>query len=570
MTMGGRNATAGRRRRGSGLPSKVHRFVTSERFLHWALAIPFIVLYASALLMLLFWGEPQPRHVRALAAWIHKIAGIGLVVLPPLVLLGGWREWRVHLANVREAWTWRASDVRWLLLSPLAAVDRRIRLPEQGRFNAGEKLNFMWVCATYPLYIVTGLLIWMPGAALIPWVIHLTMAALGVVPVVGHIYLATVNPSTRAGLEGMITGWVDREWAKHHYRRWFRQRFERGPAAITFPSLPATLRQPAEIRCATCGETKWFASWEQLLQRVFQVRPLFCATCEREMVPAVGQGAPELAHAVLQQLRAASGAQEGGAADGFELRHDPNRVMRGAPRAQATLWRPLMLEASPEIAHAFPIYVRQHALHALDDHLRAAGSQGTVGFLIGDLWADPVTQECWIEIQRVLRLAHAVDRDKTAPAVGGVWERLQGEAERTGSRLLGWYHGQPSGDAELRPADAETHRQYFSEPWQVFLVTVTGEPAQLGAFYRPNGLSLEATGILPFLEVADRDTVAPEGKQRTRVRWKNYRPEAWHVPDRAAGVTGVSQAIAVPTSAGQGGFRGDLFRRPGSHPKRPA
>ncbi len=34
--------------------------------------------------------------------------------------------------------------------------------------------------------------------------------------------MATINPSTRVGLKGMITGFVNRHWAAHHYPKWFR------------------------------------------------------------------------------------------------------------------------------------------------------------------------------------------------------------------------------------------------------------------------------------------------------------------------------------------------------------
>lgn len=307
MTSRDRSATAGSRQtHRSGLPAKIQRFVASERFVHWALAIPFVLLYASALAMLVFWGEPQPRYIRTASSWVHKVSGIGLIVLPPLALLWGRREWRVHRSNIREAWTWTRNDFRWLLLSPLAAVNPRIQLPDQGKFNAAEKLNFMMVCTTYPLYIITGILIWLPGAAFVSWLLHVAMAALGLVLVAGHIFMATINPSTRTGLQGMITGWVDREWAKHHYRRWYRERFER-TVAPSLPRLaPSSLKHPAKIRCGSCGEVHTFESWERLLQRLFQVEPLFCWKCKDEVVPALGGSAPGLARAVLQHLEHSS------------------------------------------------------------------------------------------------------------------------------------------------------------------------------------------------------------------------------------------------------------------------
>ena len=287
---------------------EVYRFVVSERFLHWALAIPFVVLYLTAAAMLLLWSEPAPRVFHAGASWIHKIFDVALTVLPPLVLLRGRSQWRVHVGNITEAWSWTRNDFAWLLLSPVAAMNSRVQLPEQGRFNAAEKLNFMMVSATYPLYIATGILIWLPGAWLAPWYLHLAMAALGVALVIGHIFMAAVNPSTKAGLQGMITGWVDKEWAKHHYRQWYRENFE-GSAAKAVAEHRASLKKPAKVRCTKCGETRTFRSWERLLQRTLQVEPLYCTKCEAEIGSSGGSGTSGLATEVLQHL-AQSGAAE--------------------------------------------------------------------------------------------------------------------------------------------------------------------------------------------------------------------------------------------------------------------
>ena len=57
-----------------------------------------------------------------------------------------------------------------------ASLNKKIELPHQGKFNAAEKINFMVLVSTYPLYIVTGLLIWMPGVAIVAWFLHFGMA----------------------------------------------------------------------------------------------------------------------------------------------------------------------------------------------------------------------------------------------------------------------------------------------------------------------------------------------------------------------------------------------------------
>ena len=38
--------------------------------------------------------------------------------------------------------------------------------------------------------------------------------------VAGHIYLATLNTSTRHSLRGMTLGTVRREWARKHHPKW--------------------------------------------------------------------------------------------------------------------------------------------------------------------------------------------------------------------------------------------------------------------------------------------------------------------------------------------------------------
>jgi cytochrome b subunit of formate dehydrogenase len=35
-----------------------------------------------------------------------------------------------------------------------------------------------------------------------------------------HLYMALVNPATRHALHGILSGKVDREWARRHYPRW--------------------------------------------------------------------------------------------------------------------------------------------------------------------------------------------------------------------------------------------------------------------------------------------------------------------------------------------------------------
>jgi formate dehydrogenase subunit gamma len=77
----------------------------------------------------------------------------------------------------------------------------------------------------YPILAITGLILWASKIAFLSWLIHIGMAALAAPLVLGHMYMAVINRSTRAGLGGMFSGYVDREWARHHYALWYREHF---------------------------------------------------------------------------------------------------------------------------------------------------------------------------------------------------------------------------------------------------------------------------------------------------------------------------------------------------------
>jgi formate dehydrogenase subunit gamma len=208
--------------------AKILRFNCSERMLHWAIAVPFLVCYITALVMVVHYNPDPLRPYRALFSWTHRISGICLTVLPMLVMYKSRGNVRIHFYNIKQAWRWVLDDFKWLALMLLAAFSSKTRLPDQGKFNAAEKLNFMVLMGTYPLYIGTGLLIWLTNCAFLSWIVHVLMAMIATPLVLGHMYMAMISRSGRPGLQGMISGFVDRQWAKHHYRRWYAEHYEPG------------------------------------------------------------------------------------------------------------------------------------------------------------------------------------------------------------------------------------------------------------------------------------------------------------------------------------------------------
>ena len=226
------------------VPDTILRFRESERQMHWALAVPFMVCYTTALILVLVYNPSPLRPFRTVFSWTHRISGVCLFALPLWTIAQYRREFAIHWQNIREVWAWRLDDVKWLLLMGPSTLNKAIALPDSDKFNAAEKLNFMMLTATYPLYIITGFLIWLPGVAYLSWLVHLSMAALATPLILGHIFMATMNPDTRVGLSGMVSGFVDRHWAMHHYRRWYDANF--GSSVVL--AEPAADSAPAQSR----------------------------------------------------------------------------------------------------------------------------------------------------------------------------------------------------------------------------------------------------------------------------------------------------------------------------------
>ncbi|MGE5359211.1 MAG: cytochrome b/b6 domain-containing protein [Bacteroidales bacterium] len=229
----------------------VLRFRPSERHMHWAVAMPFMVCYTTALVLIFVYNPNPSLPFRRVVSWAHRLSGLCLLMLPLATIVRHRRDALIHAHNVRRVWTWSRDDLAWLLRIGPASVCRSVSLPHQGKFNAGEKINFMTLTCTYPLLLMTGLVIWFGGVPYLSWLAHFSLAALATPLIAGHIFMATVNPDTRPGLSGVITGFVDRHWARHHYHHWYQELYgdadaRAAAASAAGPAVPGSCAaQPA-------------------------------------------------------------------------------------------------------------------------------------------------------------------------------------------------------------------------------------------------------------------------------------------------------------------------------------
>ncbi|MEW6511092.1 MAG: cytochrome b/b6 domain-containing protein [Bacteroidota bacterium] len=262
-----------------GHSEKVLRFHKTERMLHWAIAIPFMICWLSALILFVVYNPDPHRSFRSFFSVVHRLSGISLIVLPIVVLVKGRNDLKLHLSNIKTAWLWSLNDIKWILLMGLAAISKRFVLPEQGKFNAAEKVNFMLVMVSLPILAVTGVMMILQDIPWVAWLVHGGMALLVTPTMLGHIYMATVNPDTRVGLNGMTTGYVESEWARHHYAIWYRERF--GHSGTSKRDTSGRIQPPDQkiyIHCPSCAKNL-SVPWSWLLQRIFALTPLLCPDC---------------------------------------------------------------------------------------------------------------------------------------------------------------------------------------------------------------------------------------------------------------------------------------------------
>lgn len=188
------------------------RFSRTERALHWVHAAAFFVLLGSGLVLYL----PRLSELvsrRPLVKAVHIYTALAwLVALVLVVVVGDRRGVRRTLAELDS---FDGDDRRWL-------AGRRA---PQGRFNAGQKINFWLTAAFAVLFAVSGFLLWYGErdtrfrfASTI--LLHDGLMYVSLVLLVGHLYLAVIHPTTRHALRGMTLGAVSVEWASEHHSKW--------------------------------------------------------------------------------------------------------------------------------------------------------------------------------------------------------------------------------------------------------------------------------------------------------------------------------------------------------------
>lgn len=200
-------------------PVVVSRYRGLTRLNHWVTAASLIVLLLSGLALFspslffltgLFGGGQTTR-------WLHPI--VGIVLFFSFFILFA-QLWRLNLPR-REDATWIAN------INEVIKGDEE-KLPELGKYNAGQKFIFWAMTGLILVLIGSGVMIWQQYLGhLVPiplrriaLLVHSVAAVLIILTFILHVYAAFW---TRGTLRAMTRGSVTGGWAWKHHRKWLKE-----------------------------------------------------------------------------------------------------------------------------------------------------------------------------------------------------------------------------------------------------------------------------------------------------------------------------------------------------------
>ncbi|GLK55756.1 formate dehydrogenase subunit gamma [Methylopila capsulata] len=199
--------------------TEVRRYGASARVNHWITAATFTLLALSGLALFhpslffltdLFGGG---ANTRAFHPWL------GVVLIASFAILFV-RFWSHNL--------WNRDDTQWTKQIGDVVKGEEEKLPELGKYNAGQKMVFWGTALLIVVLFATGLVIWDEyfhglvsiGTNRLAALVHSLAAIAAILLIIVHVYAGIwVKGSIRGMTEGRVTG----GWAWRHHRKWLRQ-----------------------------------------------------------------------------------------------------------------------------------------------------------------------------------------------------------------------------------------------------------------------------------------------------------------------------------------------------------
>lgn len=205
--------------KGSPSGKLIERFNSAERTVHWTMALSFVALALSGIILLFGKYIVMPWFGATAFSWLAEIMKnihnfVGPLFMFSLVAF--------FVLYVRDNF-FRSHDFTWLTKLGGLLSDKEV---PSGRFNGGEKVWF-WLSI-----VVLGVASSVSGAILLfpNWdttrelmaeanLVHAIVAMVFIAASLAHIYMGTIG--SQGAYEGMRNGAVDETWAKEHHELWY-------------------------------------------------------------------------------------------------------------------------------------------------------------------------------------------------------------------------------------------------------------------------------------------------------------------------------------------------------------
>ena len=158
---------------------------------------------------------------------VHVALGLTWIVVFTVYGVFGYRNYLRKEVLVNEIGL-DQDDWQWLRIRLLLILNRtKEPLPEQGSYNAGQKLFALLVYMALPVIAITGIIMTFHlfGTAAVAWAMLLHFVAVGMVVsgLMVHAYMGAVFPEERPAFFSMITGRVNELFAYKHHFKWWKQ-----------------------------------------------------------------------------------------------------------------------------------------------------------------------------------------------------------------------------------------------------------------------------------------------------------------------------------------------------------
>ncbi len=195
------------------------RFALTQRIAHWSVAVLFVLLGVSGLILLFGRTLLKPLMGADAFAVLGSAMMQGHNLFGPLFILAIVALFFLFVRGNGIQWV----DFKWLLKGGGFFGGHA----SSNKYNFGEKTWFWWS-------VILGLVLSASGVAMLfPDIVagrtalqladlfHVGAAILFIAFGLGHIYLGTIG--TEGALEGMTRGTVDKNWARAHHDLWYEE-----------------------------------------------------------------------------------------------------------------------------------------------------------------------------------------------------------------------------------------------------------------------------------------------------------------------------------------------------------